>query len=73
MWERNVPRVLEGRFPSDAPIRLVAKDQTLIDGLARNLDLSLPLFQAARQFWSTAADHGLAEQDVAAAVRLLQD
>ena len=73
MWERNVPRVLEGRFLSDAPIRLVVKDQTLIDRLAQNLDLSLPLFQAARQFWSTAAGQGLAEQDVATAVRLLQD
>ncbi len=73
MWGRNVPRVLEGRFPSDAPIRLVVKDQTLIDGLARDLDLPLSLFQAARHFWTTAAERGLAEEDVAAAVRLLQD
>ena len=73
MWGRNVPRVLEGRFPSDAPIRLVVKDQTLIDGLARDLDLPLFLFQAARHFWTTAAERGLAEEDVAAAVRLLQE
>ncbi len=73
MWERNVPRVLEGRFPSDAPIRLVVKDQTLIDGLARDLDLPLSLFQAARHFWTTAAERGLAEEDVAAAVRLLHE
>ena len=73
MWGRNVPRVLEGRFPSDAPIRLVVKDQTLIDGLARDLDLPLSLFQAARHFWTTAVERGLAEEDVAAAVRLLQD
>lgn len=44
-----------------------------MDGLARDLDLPLSPFQATRRFWSTAAQRGLAEEDLAAAVRLLQD
>lgn len=72
MWERNVPRVIEDRFPSDAPVRLVVKDQTLIAGLSEDLGLPLPVFQAARRFWSEAAESGLGEEDVAAAVKMLK-
>ncbi|PZC48638.1 MAG: 3-hydroxyisobutyrate dehydrogenase/2-hydroxy-3-oxopropionate reductase [Chloroflexi bacterium] len=71
MWERNAPRVMEGRFPSDAPIRLIVKDQTLIAGLSEELGLPLSVFQAARRFWSDATKNGLGEEDVAAAIRML--
>lgn len=72
MWERNVPRVLERHFPSEAPIRLLYKDQVSIQELARSLGLTLAVSEASRRFWQRAIEEGLGEEDIACAVQVLE-
>ena len=61
-----VDRTLDGWFPTP----LGAKDVGLLIDLAGSLDVGLPLAEAVRDRYRTAAEHGLAEADIAGVIGL---
>ena len=72
-WERNVPRILSGEYGTDGSTGLVAKDQELAHGMARELGVEMPVFETSLGFWRAAAGAGISEEDPSHAVTVLEE
>jgi 3-hydroxyisobutyrate dehydrogenase-like beta-hydroxyacid dehydrogenase len=54
-------------------VRLLSKDMDLVQQLADEMEMPVPVLDAAAQFWVRASEAGMAEQDPASAVELYED
>lgn len=71
-WERNANRIITGNYGNDGAVRLVTKDADLAHDLAQTAGVELPVLEAARARWHQAMDMGLAEEDISAAIKVLE-
>jgi 3-hydroxyisobutyrate dehydrogenase-like beta-hydroxyacid dehydrogenase len=72
MLSRNGPRVVSGDYGNAAPTRLLAKDIVLVETLASELGLSLPLVERTRRRIEEAMAAGLSENDISSLASLLK-
>lgn len=73
MLRRNAPIIDASAFrPSAAPIRNLVKDLGMIVELASSVGLELPAASQALRINQSAADQGMASDDIAAIFRLLE-
>ena len=72
MLARNWPLLLSGGYGSRAPIRLLAKDLALVEDVALDLGVSLPMARRARALFDDAMARGMGEHDVAAMIRVVR-
>ena len=70
MMQRNVPRFIERDFTPATPIRIILKDLGVIHDVAKAAGAPLLLGALAEQRFLEASARGMAEQDMAAIVRL---
>lgn len=74
MLQRNVPRfILPGDFTAAFSIDLLDKDMHLMQDLARQLDLQLPLSETAVRGLDEAQAAGLGSRDVSAVILPLEE
>jgi 3-hydroxyisobutyrate dehydrogenase-like beta-hydroxyacid dehydrogenase len=71
-WERNAPRVISGEYGHDGAVRLITKDADLAHDVADAAGVTLPVLEAARARWHEALDMGIGEEDISAAVKVLE-
>lgn len=71
MLTRNGPMLLSGDYGSLAPVRLLAKDLSLVEDAANDLGVPLPLVQRTRSLFDEAMARGLGESDIASLITLL--
>lgn len=71
-WARNANRVITGEYGHDGAIRLISKDNDLAHDVASKAGLTLPVLEAARARWHEALAMGLGEEDISAAVKVLE-
>ncbi len=71
-WQRNATRIITGDYGHDGAVRLVTKDVDLAHDVAQTAGVTLPVLEAARARWHQALDMGLAEEDISAAVKVLE-
>ena len=71
-WERNAHRILSGEYGRDGAVRLITKDVDLAHDVADAAGITLPVLEAARARWHEALDMGIGEEDISAAVKLLE-
>lgn len=72
MLTRNGPRIATGDYGNAAPTRLLAKDIVLVEMLAGELGLSLPLVERTRRRMEEAMAAGLSETDVSSLASLIK-
>lgn len=73
MMTRNLPRFMSGDFSPATPVGLILKDLGLIHDEARNGGVPLLLGALAEQRFSEARARGMADEDMAALVKLWED
>ncbi len=73
MFRRVVPLILARDFSGGAMIRLYVKDLAIARALARSAGAPLPLGELTEQRFREAAARGMADEDVAAMVRLWEE
>ncbi|MEX2598818.1 MAG: NAD(P)-dependent oxidoreductase [Dehalococcoidia bacterium] len=73
MLGRTGPMVASGDYGSRAPMRLLTKDMALVQELAEELGLELPLGERTRSLLDEAMRRGMAEVDVAALAMLVSE
>ena len=71
MLARNGPMLLSGDYGSLAPVRLLAKDLSLVEDAAADLDVPLPLVQRTRALFDEGMARGLGESDISALIMVL--
>ncbi|MCY4449638.1 MAG: NAD(P)-dependent oxidoreductase [Chloroflexi bacterium] len=71
MLTRNGPMLLSGDYGSLAPVRLLAKDLSLVEDAAADLGVPLPLVQRTRALFDEGMARGLGESDISALIKLL--
>lgn len=72
MLVRNGPVFISRDFGSRAPVRLLAKDLSLIAGTAADLGLDMPLVTRAKELYDEAVARGLGETDIASLITVLE-
>lgn len=73
MWEVRGPMMVRHEYPAAMSIDLWRKDEDLIEGHARSLDVPIPLFTAAEQLYSAARARGYGHEDTGAVHRVYED
>lgn len=73
MLTRNGPMLIAGEYGDLAPTRLLVKDLGLIEKLAKELELELPIGHRTRQIFDSALDYGLGAMDISSLITMLQD
>jgi 3-hydroxyisobutyrate dehydrogenase/2-hydroxy-3-oxopropionate reductase len=73
MMTRNLPRFISRDFSAATSVRLLLKDLGIIHAEAKNAQVPLLLGGLAEQRFLEAAGRGLADQDMAALVRLWEE
>ena len=71
MLTRNGPMLLSGDYGSLAPVRLLAKDLSLVEDAAADLGVPLPLVQRTRALFDEGMARGLGESDISALIMVL--
>jgi 3-hydroxyisobutyrate dehydrogenase len=71
-WARNAQRIVSGEYGTDGAVRLVTKDNDLAHDVAETAGITLPVLEAARARWHQAMEMGLGEEDISAAVKVLE-
>jgi 3-hydroxyisobutyrate dehydrogenase-like beta-hydroxyacid dehydrogenase len=71
-WTRNAPRIISGEYGHDGAVRLITKDADLVHDVAETAGVALPVLEAARARWHQALEMGLGEEDISAAVKVLE-
>ena len=71
MLARNGPMLLSGDYGSLAPVRLLAKDLSLVEDAAADLRMPLPLVQRTRALFDEGMARGLGESDISALIMVL--
>jgi 3-hydroxyisobutyrate dehydrogenase/2-hydroxy-3-oxopropionate reductase len=72
MLARSGPRMLDRDFEGGAPLRLLIKDLTLVEELATQLGVPLPLTSVVQTLCAVCEAMSLSEADLAALVRPLE-
>jgi 3-hydroxyisobutyrate dehydrogenase-like beta-hydroxyacid dehydrogenase len=72
MVERNLPRFSSREFSAATPIRLLVKDLGLVADEAKRLGTPQPLGRVAQQLFNEAAARGMATEDIAGVLQLLE-
>lgn len=71
MLERSLPGFLSGDFaPGRASLTTLMKDARLLADSAWDLDLNIPLSEAATELMAAAIEQGYGDEDIAAALKL---
>lgn len=73
MWEIRGPMMVKHDYPPAMSIHLWRKDEDLIEGHARSLNVPIPLFTAAEQLYSAARARGYGEEDTGAVHRIFEE
>ena len=73
MMTRNLPRFISRDFSGATPVRLILKDLGIIHDEAKAAHVPLLLGALAEQRFSEAVGRGLAEEDMAALVKLWEE
>jgi 3-hydroxyisobutyrate dehydrogenase-like beta-hydroxyacid dehydrogenase len=73
MMTRNLPRFISRDFSGATPVRLLLKDLGIIHDEAKGAQVPLLLGALAEQRFLEAAGRGLAEEDMAALVKLWEE
>jgi 3-hydroxyisobutyrate dehydrogenase-like beta-hydroxyacid dehydrogenase len=69
IFDDRMPRALEGDFAPRAAARVLLKDVGLFVGEARNLGLTAPMAECAREIFHDTVARGLGEEDDAAVLK----
>ena len=69
---RHAPLIISGDYGSQAPTRLLVKDMGLIQEVADELGVPLPLGERTRALLDQAVERGLGEVDVASLITVLE-
>jgi len=69
---RHAPLIISGDYGSQAPTRLLVKDMGLIQEVADELGVPLPLGERTRALLDEAVQRGLGEVDVASLITVLE-
>jgi 3-hydroxyisobutyrate dehydrogenase/2-hydroxy-3-oxopropionate reductase len=73
MLLRNVPRFISRDFSAATPVGLILKDLKLIQGEAQERHVPLQLGALAEKIFAEASSHGMAGDDMAGVVRLVEE
>lgn len=73
MMTRNLPRFISRDFSAATPVRLLVKDLGIIHDEAKGVQVPLLLGAVAEQRFVEAVGRGLAEEDMAALVKLWEE
>lgn len=73
MWEVRGPMMVDHVYPPAMSIDLWRKDEDLIEGHARRLNVPIPLFTAAEQLYSAARARGYGDEDTGAVHRIYEE
>jgi 3-hydroxyisobutyrate dehydrogenase-like beta-hydroxyacid dehydrogenase len=72
VWTRDVKKFLTRTFKAQGAVRLLGRDMDLARELAADMELTLPVLNAAVDFWVRARESGMSEEDPTSAVLIYE-